>query len=196
MMPSKFSALCVFCGSSVGHDAPHQAAAVELADWMTTRNVTLVYGGANVGLMRVLADRVLTRGGRVYGVIPEMLMSRELAHTGLTELFVTHSMHARKQKMYELADGFIAMSGGLGTLDEIFEIITWAQLGLHQKPCGLLNVAGYFNHLLHFLDSTVRSGFVKAEHRAAVLADTTVAGLCEQMQRSRSPRFHHPASHG
>ncbi len=180
-----FHSLCVFCGSSEGNNPLYKQTTIELADWMAVHNIGLVYGGAKVGLMGLLADRLLRKQGQVTGVIPELLMLKEIAHTGLTKLNVVRSMHERKQKMYELADGFIALPGGLGTMDEIFEVITWGQLGLHQKPCGFLNVGGYFNELLRFFDKAVEAGFIKPEHRHGILFDVTVAGLYTQMQQYR-----------
>lgn len=147
----------------------------------------LVYGGGNVGLMGVVADAALTAGGEVVGVIPEALFDKEVAHQGLTTLHRVHSMHERKTLMYDLSDAFIALPGGLGTLEEIFEILTWGQLGLHQKPCGFLNVEGYFDPLLAFLDETVARRFVKEKHRALVMADADVDRLLAMFERFRAP---------
>ena len=159
----------VFCGSSVGNRPAYRKAAVDLAGTLVRRNLGLVYGGARVGLMGVLADAMLQQGGEVIGVIPQALLDLEIAHTGLTDLRVVSSMHQRKALMVELSDGFIALPGGYGTLEEFSEVLTWAQLGLHRKPCGLLDVDGYFNSLLALFDGAVSSGFLRPENRALVL---------------------------
>lgn len=172
-------AVCVYCGSSHGNREAYVAAARELAGELVRRNLRLVYGGASVGLMGELADRVLALGGEVIGVIPEALVRKEVAHRNLTRLHVTASMHERKTLMAELADAFIALPGGIGTLEELFEVWTWAQLGLHRKACGLLNVAGYFDELLRFLDQTVTAGFVKAEQRSLLQVAPTAAPLLD-----------------
>jgi len=154
------------------------------------RGCGLVYGGGNVGLMNVIADTVLGSGGEVIGVIPNALVSREVAHRGLTELRVVQSMHERKALMAELSDGFIAMPGGIGTMEEIFEVLSWAQLGLHDKPCGLLNAAGYYDPLIQFLDHAVSADFIKPQHRALMIVEERPAALLdrfEQAWRARSP---------
>jgi uncharacterized protein (TIGR00730 family) len=161
--------ICLFAGSSAGVRPEYRAAATELGRVLASRELELVYGGARVGLMGAVADAVLADGGRVTGVIPRSLVEREVAHTGLTDLRVVTSMHQRKALMADLSDAFVALPGGWGTLDEMFEILTWAQLGLHRKPCGLLNVQGYFERLLSFLDHTMEQGFVRREY-AALLA--------------------------
>ena len=148
----------------------------------------LVYGGASKGIMGVIAERVLELGGRVHGVIPKLLVEKEIAHAGLTELHVVASMHERKTMMAALSDGFIAMPGGFGTLEEIIEIVTWAQLRFHDKPCGLLNVGGYFDALLGFLDHCEAEGFLRPENRRMLLADTDAASLVRQFERYRAPR--------
>jgi len=157
---------CVFCGSNEGRNPAFASAARELGRAMAERNITLVYGGGNIGLMGILADTVLTAGGRVVGVIPGFLAEREVAHAGLTDMIVVDSMHERKARMAELSDAFIALPGGLGTLEELFEVWTWRQLGLHAKPCGLLNVSGFFDGLTAFLRHAVDERMLKAEHRA------------------------------
>ena len=159
----------VFCGSSVGNQPAFRQAAVELAGALARRGFGLVYGGARVGLMGVLADAMRQHGGEVIGVIPQALVDREIAHAGLTDLRVVGSMHERKALMVELADGFIAMPGGYGTLEEFCEVLTWAQLGLHRKPCGLLDVEAYFDPLLALFDGAVSAGFLRPENRALVL---------------------------
>jgi hypothetical protein len=163
--------ICVYCGSSPGRQESYAVAARALARALVDRNLRLVYGGACVGIMGMVADAVLEFGGEAVGVIPESLVRREVAHANLTELHITHSMHERKNLMAELADGFIALPGGIGTLEEIFEIWTWAQLGLHGKPCGLLNVEGYYDALTAFLDHTVAERFVKETHRDMLIVE-------------------------
>ncbi|GIW06811.1 MAG: cytokinin riboside 5'-monophosphate phosphoribohydrolase [Dehalococcoidia bacterium] len=180
-------ALCVFCGSNAGTSPAFRRAAEHVGRTLADRGVTLVYGGGQVGLMGILADAALARGGRVVGVIPEPLAAKENAHSGLSELHLVSSMHERKALMMELADGFIALPGGFGTLEEFFEVLTWAQLGIHRKPCGLLNVNGYFEPLLAFIDAAVRSGFISDEHRRLVLEDTTIDGLLSKMEAYRPP---------
>jgi uncharacterized protein (TIGR00730 family) len=159
----------VFCGSSVGDRPAYRQAAVELAGALARRGLGLVYGGARVGLMGVLADAMLQHRGEVIGVIPKALLDLEIAHAGLADLRVVASMHERKALMVELADGFIAMPGGYGTLEEFCEVLTWAQLGLHRKPCGLLEVESYFAPLLALFDGAVSAGFLRPENRALVL---------------------------
>lgn len=156
--------ICVFCGSQVGINGLYRQAATDLGQLLVRHGYGLVYGGGHVGLMGVIADAVLASGGEAIGVIPDSLVARELAHTGLTELQVVPSMHARKARMAELADAFIALPGGYGTFEELFEVITWAQLGIHRKPIGLLNVAGYFNALKALVDQAIAEGFIRAEH--------------------------------
>jgi uncharacterized protein (TIGR00730 family) len=165
--------VCVFCGSRPGNGAVYAEAAKALARELVRRGLHLVYGGGNVGLMGIVADAVLDAGGEVVGVIPQMLVSKEIAHAGLTRLHVVGSMHERKALMAELSDAFVALPGGFGTLEEFCEIVTWSQLGLHPKPCGLLNVNGYYDSLLAFLDESVREGFVRDQHRDLVLVGRT-----------------------
>lgn len=160
--------VCVFAGSSSGRRAAYEAAARELGRALAGRGVGLVYGGASVGLMGILAETVLTHGGQVTGVIPSALVAREVAHTGLSDLRVVGSMHERKAVMADLADAFVALPGGLGTLEETFEVLTWAQLGLHGKAIGLLNVEGYFDGLLAFLDHAVAEGFLGRQSRSMI----------------------------
>ena len=172
--------LCVYCGSSSGRLDAYAQAARALAGAMVERGIRLVYGGAGVGIMGVVADEVLRRGGQAVGVIPESLMCKELAHAGLTELHVTPSMHARKTLMAELADGFVALPGGIGTFEEIFEVWTWAQLGFHGKPCGLLNVAGYYDGLTAFLDHAASEQFVRADQRRMLIVESDSAALLDR----------------
>lgn len=158
--------ISVFCGSNVGRGSDYRAATVQLGKALVKTGIGLVYGGGSVGLMNALAEAVAAEGGRVIGVIPQCLVDMEVANTRAGELRIVESMHARKAMMEQLADGFIALPGGFGTLDELCEIITWAQLGFHGKPCGLLNVKGYFNLFLDFLDHAVSERFIRKEHRA------------------------------
>lgn len=158
--------VCVYCGSQMGSDPAYARAAAALGEAIARDGLTLVYGGASVGLMGVVADAALAAGGRVVGVIPRILLRKELAHEGLAELVVTESMHERKAKMAELSDAFVALPGGIGTLDELFEMWTWAQLGLHAKPCVLINTGGYYDNLVAFLDRAVRDGFLRPGTRA------------------------------
>lgn len=179
--------LCVYCGSSSGRiDAYAQAARV-LAGAMVERGIRLVYGGASVGIMGAVADEVLRLGGQAVGVIPESLMRKELAHAGLTELHVTPSMHARKTLMAELADGFVALPGGIGTFEEIFEVWTWAQLGFHGKPCGLLNIAGYYDGLTAFLDHAASEQFVRADQRRMLVVEADPVALLDRFASYSPP---------
>ena len=179
--------LCVFCGSSAGTLPEYAAAAQALGELLGRRGVEVVYGGGRVGLMGRLADACLKADGRVIGVIPEALATKELAHAGCHELHVVGSMHERKALMADLADGFVALPGGLGTLDELFEILTWGQLGLHHKPIGLLDVDGYFAPLLTFLDAAVAARFVADEHRRMLLMAESPAALLEAFRAYRPP---------
>ncbi len=180
--------LCIFCGSSSGFDVVHARAAGELGALMARDGIVLVYGGGSVGLMGAIADAVLAANGRVIGVIPEFLATKELLHTGVTDLRVTHDMHERKALMAELADGFIAMSGGLGTFEELFEVMTWSQLGLHRKPIGLLNVAGYFDPLVAMIDRAIDDGFCKGQHRSLFVVDDEPARLLERLRTHEAPQ--------
>lgn len=174
--------VCVFAGSSAGGDAAYRAAASALGTALATRGVGVVYGGAKVGLMGELADAALAAGGHVTGVIPAALVTKEIAHQGLSDLRIVSSMHERKATMAELSDGFVALPGGLGTLEELFEVLTWAQLGLHRKPAGLLNVRGYYDGLMTFLDHAVTERFLRAQQRAMVVVATDVDDLLKQME--------------
>src|SRR5205814_7524866 len=179
--------ICVFCGSAFGSRPAYRDAAKRFGSALATRGLGLVYGGGSVGLMGVLADAVLAEGGEVIGVIPGPLASRELAHTGLTELRVVGSMHERKATMAELSDGFIAMPGGLGTLEETLEILTWAQLGIHRKPVGVLNVEGYYDALLQLLSHAVREGFVRRDYFGLLLFADTAAELLDRFAAWQPP---------
>jgi len=174
--------ICVYCGSSAGRDPRYIEAAQTLARALIEREIGLVYGGAHIGVMGALADQMLALGGRVIGVIPERLKIPEVMHDGLTEIHITRSMHERKTLMAELADGFIALPGGIGTLEELFEIWTWAQLGFHDKPCALLNVAGYYDQLLGFLAHARAEGFVSERHRSLMMIEQNVEQLLMRME--------------
>lgn len=171
--------ICVFCGSSMGNDPVYEDAARSLGDVLAMRGLGLVYGGAQIGLMGVLANRVLARGGNVVGVMPERMISAERAHFGLSELLVTRDMHERKALMATRSDAFIALPGGFGTLEELTEIVTWSQLGLHQKPFGILNVAGYFDAFLAFVEHMQASGFIKPVHRDMLLVASDAQSLLD-----------------
>lgn len=179
-IPSR--SICVFAASNPGTDPALLEAASDLGRALVTRGYGLVYGGASVGLMGRIADTVLAAGGRAVGVMPEFLVSKEIAHPGLTELRITQSMHERKDVMASLADGFIALPGGFGTLEEFFEVVTWAQLALHAKPCGLLNVNGYYDSLLRFLDTAVERRLLRSENRELILVAPNAAELLDQMR--------------
>ena len=179
--------LCVYCGSSSGRIDAYATAARALARAMVERGISLVYGGASVGIMGVVADEVLRLGGQAVGVIPESLMRKELAHAGLSELHVTPSMHARKTLMAELADGFVALPGGIGTFEEIFEVWTWAQLGFHGKPCGLLNAAGYYDGLVTFLDHAASEQFVRADQRRMLVVEADPVALLDRFASYSPP---------
>ena len=174
----------IFCGSSMGYPGDFAAAAADFGRSLARAGVGIVYGGASVGLMGVLADAALAAGGRVTGVMPSVLVAKEVAHNGLTDLRVVSSMHERKALMSDLSDGFIALPGGWGTWEEFFEVLTWSQLGLHQKPCGLLNVSGYFDGLLQFLDYAVAQQFINPMHRANILVEQHPARLVDQLERN------------
>lgn len=179
--------ICVYCGANPGRQEAYSSAARDLAKALVDRDLGLVYGGASVGIMGLIAEAVLQLGGRVVGVMPEALVRKEIAHKRLTELHVTQSMHERKTLMAELSDGFIAMPGGIGTLEEIFEIWTWAQLGFHAKPCGLLNVAGYFDSLTMFLDHAVTEQFVKKPHRSMLIVEHESEALLDRFASYEPP---------
>lgn len=179
--------VCVFCGSSPGANPAYTEAARELGGLLAQRGLGLVYGGAHVGLMGAVADAALAAGGAVIGIIPESLVRKEVAHTGLEDLRVVRSMHERKAQMADLADGFIALPGGCGTFEEFFEIVTWAQIGIHSKPSALLNVAGYYDPLLSLFEHAVAERFVRPEHRHLILTDTDPARLLDAMERYRAP---------
>jgi len=179
--------VCVFSGSSPGADVAYPAAATDLGHRLAERGIELVYGGAQVGLMGVLADAALEGGGHVIGVIPQSLVDREIAHPGLGDLRIVDSMHERKAVMAELSDAFVALPGGVGTLEELFEVYTWNQLGLHAKPLGLFNVRGYFDGLARFLDHAVAERFVTRAHRAMLLVGEDLDGLLDALAEWEAP---------
>ncbi len=181
--------LAVFCGASEGNDAQFANAGRHLVRVMAERKMGLVYGAGSIGMMGIIADEMLRLGGRVTGVIPHSLFKREVVHTGITELVTVESMHERKAHIYSISDGFVALPGGLGTMDEIFEIMTWAQLGLHRKPYGFLNAAGYFDKLLGFLDDATRFGYVRSDARAMIMDDATPEGLLQKFSTFRPTRL-------
>lgn len=187
--------ICVFCGSSEGARPEYEMMARRLGAALADHSVGLVYGGGNVGLMSTVADAALARRGYVIGVIPRALVEKEAAHKGLTDLRIVESMHERKAVMAELSDAFIALPGGLGTIEAFIEVLTWSQLGLHGKPCALLNVAGYFDPLVHFVNHAVKEGFVSADHARLMLADTDpqrlIARLAAWRPPSDSPKWLH-----
>jgi hypothetical protein len=175
--------VCVFCGSNFNGD-PHLSKAVEdLSAILVEKDITLVYGGGRVGVMGLIADKMLAKGGKVIGIIPEFLMNKEVGHHGLTELIITENMHQRKQKMADLSEGVITLPGGYGTMEEFFEVLTWLQLGLHHKPIGLLNVGGFYDFLLKQLDVMVDQKFLKPINRDLVLSDVEVTSLITKMER-------------
>ena len=179
--------LCVFCGSRNGSDGIFASAARDLGRELARREIELVYGGGNVGLMGVIADAVLEAGGRVTGVIPDALAVKELAHRDIQDLRVVGSMHERKALMAKLADGFVAMPGGLGTLEEFFEVLTWGQLGFHGKPVALFNVDGYFDGLLSFIEHAVSHRFIRGEHGRMVIAESSIEALLRRMMEYGPP---------
>jgi uncharacterized protein (TIGR00730 family) len=181
------TSICVFTGSSRGARPEYVAAAAELGTLLAARRIRLVYGGARVGLMGAVADAALASGGDVVGVIPAALVAKEVAHTGLTDLRVVDSMHERKALMSDMADAFVALPGGWGTLEEFFEVLTWAQLGLHRKPCGLLNAHGYFDRLLAFLDHTIDEGFVRPRNAELIAVSRTPGELLDRLESPLPP---------
>ncbi|MHC2066634.1 LOG family protein [Bremerella sp. T1] len=184
--------LCVFCGSASGSRPVYVEAATKLGQLMAERKLQLVYGGGKVGMMGALADAVLDAGGEVIGVIPGALVDRELAHHGVTDLIIVDSMHQRKAKMAESSDGFLALPGGYGTLEELFEVITWAQLGFHSKPCGLLNVENFFNPLLHMLDQAAQQQFMSTDNRDLLLTSNDageILNLLTETHPHENPRW-------
>lgn len=179
--------VCVFCGSSPGARREYEQAAREMGRVLASRGIGLVYGGGNVGLMGVVADAALEAGGEVIGVIPHALNDREIAHIGVTDLRVVDSMHTRKAMMADLSDAFIAMPGGFGTFEEFFEAVTWTQLGVHRKPCGLLNVEHFYTSMVEFVDRAVLEGFIRPAHRAAIVIDSDPVRLLDALSSVELP---------
>lgn len=180
--------ICVYCGSNPGSRPEYLAAATELGKLLAVMDVEIVYGGAEVGLMGAVATAAIHHGGKVTGVIPEYFADK-VAQNNLSELHVVPTMHDRKTKMFDLSDGFIALPGGMGTIEEAFEVLTWAQLGFHEKPCGMLNICGYFDSILDFLDHSVSQQFVRPAHRDMVLVDHHPEGLLMQFESYKAPRI-------
>ena len=179
--------LCVFCGTNAGSRPEYGTAARELGALLAEEGIELVYGGASVGIMGELADAVQEGGGHVTGIIPQQLIQKEAAHRGIPDLIVVASMHQRNSQMADLSDGFITLPGGIGTLEGFFEILTWGQLGIHAKPCGILNIAGYFDSLTGFLDHAVAEGFLTEGHRETIMVETDPRALLERMRAYQPP---------
>ncbi|MFD2743163.1 MULTISPECIES: LOG family protein [Sphingobacterium] len=183
----KITSVAVFCASSPGFDAVWAESARQVGAYLAKENITLVYGGGKVGLMGAVADAALAAKGKVIGVIPEFLDAKEISHHGVTELIVVETMYERKMKMSTLCDGVIALPGGFGTLEELFEMITWAQLGLHSKPVAILNVNGFYDHLITFIEQMVIAGLLKPENREMLLVSDNIADLLHKMQHYEAP---------
>jgi len=179
--------ISVFCGSNTGLSPLFKQAAYELGSKLAQKNIGLVYGGAKVGLMGAVADGAIENGGRAIGVLPNFLKAKELEHAGLSEIMLVETMHERKAKMYELSDGIISLPGGFGTLDETFEFLTWGQLSLHHKPTGLLNIGGYYDKLIEFIEVSISNGFVKPEYRNLFIVDDNIDSLLSRMENYRPP---------
>ena len=180
--------LAVFCGSSIGASEAYEEGAIQLGKELARRGITLVYGGSSLGIMGTVANAVLEAGGQVIGVIPKMLEEREISHPNLTELIVVQSMHERKAKMVDLADGFIILPGGMGTLEEFFEVLTWAQLGLHQKPCGILNIHHYYDLLISFFNHMNEQQFLQDQYRSMALVDSDPGNLIDKFKTYVAPK--------
>jgi len=178
--------ICVYCGSNFNGETILKKAIEDLAETMASQNITLVFGGGSVGVMGVIADEILKRNGKAVGVIPQFLMDKEVGHKGLTEMIVTENMHQRKQKMADIADGFIILPGGFGTLEELFEVLTWLQLGLHGKPIGVLNINGFYDHLFKQMDVMVEHRFLKQTNRDLVFNETDASILVAKMQNFKA----------
>jgi len=179
--------ICVFCGSNSGIDPVYSETAEKVGKFLAEQNIELVYGGGRVGLMGKIADTVMANGGKVIGIIPKGLSDREVAHQGLTELHIVDSMHTRKALMAELSDGFIALPGGVGTFEEFCEIVTWGQLGIHTKPCALMNVGGFYDSFIAMFDHSMNQGFIRPQHRSLVLVESEIEKLYQLMKEYRPP---------
>lgn len=188
----ELSAIAVYCGSSDGTNPTHLRCAHDFGALLASEGIAVVYGGGNVGLMGAVADGALRAGGEVHGVITEALRVKELAHLELTSLIVVDTMHERKAAMADRADAFVALPGGFGTFDELFEVVTWTQLGIHEKPCGILNHEGFFDDLVTFIDNTVAAGFIKPVHRDTVVVESDGAGMLQKLrvwEPARTPKI-------
>lgn len=186
-MSDRLRSICVFCGAAPGRSPAYQQAAEDLGRAIAQRGYRLIYGGGKAGLMGAVADAALSQKGEVLGVITKLLAGRELAHTGISDLLIVETMHERKMMMATMADAFVALPGGLGTLDETFEILAWAQLGIHAKPVGLLNTQGYYDALMHFLDHVDGQGFLRLNHRTDLIFDGDVNSMLDRLQKSARP---------
>jgi uncharacterized protein (TIGR00730 family) len=186
-MPTDLSRLCVFCGTNNGSRPDYGSAARELGALLAAEGIELVYGGASVGIMGELADAVQEAGGHVTGIIPQQLIQKEAAHRGIQDLIVVASMQQRKSQMADLSDGFIALPGGIGTLEGFFEMLTWGQVGIHAKPCGILNIAGYFDALTAFLDHAVKEGFLTEVHRKTIMVESDPKALLGRLRAYEAP---------
>lgn len=186
---NEINSICVFCGSSEGNDMAIIEAAEKLGKTLATNNITLVYGAAKIGVMGKVAKACLDSKGKVIGIIPDFLKLKEVVHLGITEIITTQNMHERKLKMQELSDGFITLPGGMGTLEELFEILTWLQLGLHSKPIGLLNVNHFYDDLLNLLENMVRKGFLSMKNYELLIVDKNIATLLEKMKNFKDPQI-------
>jgi uncharacterized protein (TIGR00730 family) len=184
---NKLNKICVFCGSSEGNDLAIIEAGRKLGKTFAERDITLVYGAGKIGVMGIIAESALANNGEVIGIIPNFLKMKEVVHLGLTELITTKNMHERKMKMQEESNGFIALPGGMGTLEELFEIVTWLQLGLHQKPIGLLNVNGFYDDLINMLENMVRKGFLSMDNYELLLVDSNIERLLDKMKDFKRP---------
>lgn len=184
---NKLNKICVFCGSSEGNDNGILEAAVLLGKTFVKRDISLVYGGAKIGVMGAIANAVLDNGGKAIGIIPTFLKTKEVVHPDLTELYVTKDMHKRKLMMQDMSDGFITLPGGFGTLEELFEVLTWQQLGLHKKPIGLLNSNGYYDDLLSMLETMVKQGFLSKENFELLLVDSSITSFLNKMEDFKAP---------
>jgi len=183
--------ICVFCGANTGKRDQYSTAAKDLAEELVSREIEIVYGGGRIGLMGVLAERAIELGGRVIGVIPESLAIKEVAHDSISELIVVGSMHQRKAKMAELSDGFISLPGGIGTIEETFEMLTWSQLGFHNKPCGIINVLGFYDKLIEFLNHTSEEKFFMDIYRRMLIVETDPSALLERFEQYKPPQVKH-----
>lgn len=183
--------ICVFCGANIGKNPEYTSAAIELAEVLVSRNIEIVFGGGGIGLMGVLADTASELGGTVIGVIPEALAKKEVAHESATELIVVGSMHERKAKMAQLSSGFISLPGGIGTIEETFEMLTWSQLGFHNKPCGIINVLGFYDKLIEFLNHTSEEKFFMDIYRRMLIVETDPAALLDKFELYKPPHVKH-----